>query len=720
MPPATRPLEGIEFPKDAEGERKTTAINQGTFAAAVRGVDPAAAEQVEKARGWRFGYVKHVVNQVKLAVQSEENAYKIAEDGEKYLHNKMMFVRGEEMPLSEAMDKFRDNVYKTAVVKGKGQRAGAYTVPYQGKRLQGSELAQQVETWVRQGVIELSCGASIMKVAQNPGWTDLSDQYFVLFGAASAMGPFPLLMDMGANVIALDLDREGIWKKLLEKTRSSPGTLIFPVSEDPAGKSDDELAKVAGCNLLTKTPEVRTWLVNQYPDKQLVCGAYAYLDGPLFVKVSVAMDAIIKDLVKTRKVKPALAYLCTPTDAHVVPNSAMAMARQQYNRKPMWQGLCEVLLSFAGGKFKMAKNFSKPVEGTEHSVVDAIVADQGPNYILAKRLQHWRAILSRRDGCIVSTNIAPSTATKSVVSNKMFALAYQGMHNFKPVEVFYEDTSNAVMTALMLADLNDTTSAANPQSKLANPMCLFSDNSFHGGAWRCAYKFGAIGTPSVLSALWSSYVVTPYMTLYNFTQAAGWGYALTGLLQHEAAGTGMGLWAKIGGTVTFFQYLAGLELVHSLLGLTRSGFMTTLVQLLSRFFVVAVLNETPSQFAADNMFIRMMLFAWSLTEVIRYTFYGTPVDIAPLTWLRYTLFIVLYPMGVTGEIGCLNIASQSEPTSSFGVMTLLHAFYKFGGLPLLIFGYVTGLYGLYTHMLAQRSKVLGRGSKKASAEKKNN
>jgi len=44
-------------------------------------------------------------------------------------------------------------------------------------------------------------------------------------------------------------------------------------------------------------------------------------------------------------------------------------------------------------------------------------------------LQHWRAILSRSKGSLVSSNVAPATATASVVSNKSFALAYKGANH---------------------------------------------------------------------------------------------------------------------------------------------------------------------------------------------------------------------------------------------------------------------------------------------------
>ena len=56
----------------------------------------------------------------------------------------------------------------------------------------------------------------------------------------------------------------------------------------------------------------------------------------------------------------------------------------------------------------------------EFAVIDGVVGAQGPNYALSKRLQAWRAMLSRANGQLVSINVAPSTATASVVSNPQF------------------------------------------------------------------------------------------------------------------------------------------------------------------------------------------------------------------------------------------------------------------------------------------------------------
>ena len=77
----------------------------------------------------------------------------------------------------------------------------------------------------------------------------------------------------------------------------------------------------------------------------------------------------------------------------------------------------------------------------------------------------------------MATNVAPSTATKSVVHNAQFAAAYGGMHHFPPMEVMYQETSLAVMGSIMLHDLSNEESASNPKSSIyknfSSPFELF-------------------------------------------------------------------------------------------------------------------------------------------------------------------------------------------------------------------------------------------------------
>ena len=302
--------------------------------------------------------------------------------------------------------------------------------------------------------------------------------------------------------------------------------------------------------------------------------------------------------------------------------------------------------------------------GEERYIVDAVVNDQGPNYILAKRLQHWRAIVSKESGCLVSTNIAPATATVSVVSNKLFALAYKGQHHFQPLEVSQQETSNAVMGMLLVNDLRNPLSVASPTRKLKNPMDLFCENSFHGGCWRCGFKYNSIGFPAILSALYTQYIMKSYLLAYNFAQLI---ITLLTLMAAAKFFTGEGgdssIWALVGPTCTLSQWLMILEIVHPMLGMVRASVGSTAVQVFSRIFLASVLNMTDVSQNKDDFygtfFPACLIVAWTITETIRYSFFGMNmlnIEFWPIKWCRYTFFILLYPLGVTGELGTIKLA----------------------------------------------------------------
>ena len=61
--------------------------------------------------------------------------------------------------------------------------------------------------------------------------------------------------------------------------------------------------------------------------------------------------------------------------------------------------------------------------GTKFFVAPEFVNEQGPNYALAKRIQHWRAMLLRGAGHTVSANIAPASKTVSVMKQTRLATA---------------------------------------------------------------------------------------------------------------------------------------------------------------------------------------------------------------------------------------------------------------------------------------------------------
>jgi hypothetical protein len=495
------PPSGLVFPVDAKrGDRGSTPVAKAILAAAVGAVNPEKADKILKERNWRFGYVKHYVGMVEEQLKSEKSALAVAQAGLAKAYEIFEFHAPDKSVTSfgEAMSKSGGNKFFTGFIKGEAASSkNVLEVPYKGKNLSGQALKDQVDKWVSYGTIESSAGEAIKNCVDKPGYLDLSDRYFVLLGAGSAMGPFLVLMALGANVIAVDLDRAGIWKRLLNIAKKSSGSITFPTKvEQSSCKTEDELYEQCGCNLFTETPRIRDWVLDLYPGKDLTVGSYAYLNGALHVQVSLAMDAICKDLSEKRKA--SLAYLCTPTDLHACTKEAHEASVElykTYSKKPY----CMFMKLLGRGKM-LKKNAMKPIsgEGGEFYVVNGLSVAQGPNYALAKRMQHWRAIIARNQGSIVSSNVAPATSTVSVTQNRTFAWAYEGMPYFKPYEISAPETSNAVMSAILFSDLNDPNGASNPNTKLRNPNELFKYGSFNGGTWRCAYTVDTIGEASVL------------------------------------------------------------------------------------------------------------------------------------------------------------------------------------------------------------------------------
>jgi very-long-chain (3R)-3-hydroxyacyl-CoA dehydratase len=150
---------------------------------------------------------------------------------------------------------------------------------------------------------------------------------------------------------------------------------------------------------------------------------------------------------------------------------------------------------------------------------------------------------------------------------------------------------------------------------------------------------------------------TGYLVLYNATSALLWTTVLTRTITLAAARGPGAVHAGVGDWTKWTQTLALLEVAHALLGVVRAPLATTVMQISSRLLLVWAIVHPFPHLARENAAYTTMLLAWSATEVIRYTFFtltkavGAAPD--PLVWLRYSSFLVLYPVGITSE--CLMI-----------------------------------------------------------------
>jgi hypothetical protein len=480
----------VDFPVGPDGRRSTSALGRAVVADALRQVDPGAADEAGRESNWRAGYLTHFRALIEAGLPAQQAALSVARDGLASLHEQLRVAGpGEaETSLAALGSAPARHELTTVTVTGSGTAEGELSLPYHGERLRGSALQHRLDTWVSEGVIEPSCAAAVQAVAANPGWLALPGRTVVALGAGAEIGPLPILLSWGAQVIGVDLPRPAIWSRILETARRSGGTLLVPVPHDTAARNqtDQDLAGRAGFDLVGDVPAVADWLAGL--DGPLVLGNYVYADGADNVRVASAVDVLT---VRLQAARPdiALGFLATPTDVFAVPGDAVAQSARAYLMRSRAARLGGWPLRALSGGRLLRRAYP---HDADPGICDSLIPQQGPNYALAKRLQRWRATVARDRGTIVSMNVAPPTLTRSVTKNRVLAAAYAGAHRFG-VEVFEPATTRTLMAALLVYDLH-TGDAAQP-----HPWQDEAHAAAHGGLWRIAYTpRSALGLATLL------------------------------------------------------------------------------------------------------------------------------------------------------------------------------------------------------------------------------
>eukprot|EP00760_Papus_ankaliazontas_P028200 PhM_4_TR357/c0_g1_i1/m.63546/K10703/PHS1, PAS2; very-long-chain (3R)-3-hydroxyacyl-CoA dehydratase len=220
-------------------------------------------------------------------------------------------------------------------------------------------------------------------------------------------------------------------------------------------------------------------------------------------------------------------------------------------------------------------------------------------------------------------------------------------------------------------------------------------------------------------------IARAYLLGYNGAMFIGWGYILAKVIQANMAAGPAAVHPAVIAPLTLFQTGAVIEIFHCLVRLVRSPVATTAMQVFSRVAVVWGTLKIGCATANDSVAVSTLVTAWSLAELIRYSFYCVDQynkDAVPrwLKWLRYSGFAVLYPVGIASEIACWwNSLAYVKATETYTVrmpnkwnfgfdyhtfIWVLFAIYPFGG------------YVMYTYMLSQRKKVLSAEKTKKKDE----
>ncbi|KAK6136735.1 hypothetical protein DH2020_006804 [Rehmannia glutinosa] len=206
-----------------------------------------------------------------------------------------------------------------------------------------------------------------------------------------------------------------------------------------------------------------------------------------------------------------------------------------------------------------------------------------------------------------------------------------------------------------------------------------------------------------------------YLIVYNWILFFGWFQVFYLAVKTLKQSGHQSVYAAVEKPLILAQSAALLEILHSLTGIVRSPVTATLPQVSSRLYVTwGILYSFPE--IRTHFFVGSLVISWSITEIIRYSFFGfkEAFGFAPswLLWLRYSTFLLLYPAGITSEVGLIyNALPYLRESGKYSIRMPNKWNFSFDYYynALLILGfYVPGSPHLYGYMLGQRKKALSK------------
>ncbi|CAI5740988.1 unnamed protein product [Peronospora destructor] len=213
-----------------------------------------------------------------------------------------------------------------------------------------------------------------------------------------------------------------------------------------------------------------------------------------------------------------------------------------------------------------------------------------------------------------------------------------------------------------------------------------------------------------------------YLLAFNCASCAGWAYVLyltliTVLKSYESGQEwdqiAQNTWNAVSLPLKVVQTMAVMEIVHAAVGFVRSPLGSTFMQVSSRLWLVWGINVL-CPVSRYQFGFPLMVASWGLVEVPRYSFYALHLyNAVPdfLFFLRYHLFILLYPSGVLGEVLCM-VSSLSFLSAGAYAIQLPNTHNVSVSLYLVVIlvlvVYIPGLPVMYGHMLTQRNRAYSK------------
>lgn len=318
-------------------------------------------------------------------------------------------------------------------------------------------------------------------------------ELLVALGANAELSLAPEWLGLGATVVAVARPNFHKWARLIETARASGGTLILPVlASRVAGKNlheldDYALAEIAGLDLETDTSAITSWLLEQATtlgDKRFNLLGTIYAPGKKQILASAAQDAIIAAvLADLGPQRATVGWLATPLDSVLLPAAIARELSAAYAARSFGTRLRDGFWQLFGG-LKPAKY--EPCDDGTQLVADFSAQRQGSSYLLAKRIERWRAAVASAEGFKVWYQVTPAAITHSTVGYKVVRAAYRGARKLG-ITPFEPWMLRDLLCAMLIGHLAGD-----------EPSGIDTNKAVHGGIWRLPYDPQTVWKPAAL------------------------------------------------------------------------------------------------------------------------------------------------------------------------------------------------------------------------------
>ena len=296
---------------------------------------------------------------------------------------------------------------------------------------------------------------------EHQGVIDLTGKKFVILGASAELAPTRFLLEAGADVLWVDIQKPTQF--LADRDRLA-GSLS--VAYD-------------ACNILTQPRRIKATIEAFASGQPVHIGMFAYAAGASQEwRLAATMNGIIRSL--SPELVASVSMLISPTSAAMVQPEDLECSLEIKRRPPGWQSFLERI-----GTLGEAASFQ--CQGA--SVARAIVPLQGLSYQAAQYISKTLAaevyatqglqLEGEPKPIRVSANVAGITKTKSL-QHPVFQAAFLGAKTFG-VEIFEVPSTRGLSNLLTLHDL------LNEELDQSKPLETLFSKQVHGGIYSRAY-----------------------------------------------------------------------------------------------------------------------------------------------------------------------------------------------------------------------------------------